>query len=226
MLAHPLSTTMTLIEMSDMALAADQQAPIVKENYETLSLIIKWVENFLCKPNALLGREGPVCPYTRTAIDKQFLRIAIQQEENVSLQNVEDTVAFYRDWFLELEPKRPNEAQFKSIIVLFPHVTLEDAPAIIDTVQRALKPAFVAEGLMLGQFHAQNNDPGLWNENFRPLRTPVPLLAIRQMVPTDFPFLCQDPNFLASYLKICGNNIPRRLQPTVNKYLSEYNVCV
>jgi len=42
---------------------------------------------------------------------------------------------------------------------------------------------------MLGEFHMRNNQPGLRNDDFFPLRTPIPCLAVRHMVPTDLAFL-------------------------------------
>jgi hypothetical protein len=64
-----------------------------------------------------------------------------------------------------------------------------DVSALIDGTQKKLKPNFVEEGLMLGEFHLRNNATGLHNEHFFPLRTPYPCLAIRHMVPSDIVFL-------------------------------------
>lgn len=86
-------------------------------------------------------------------------------------------------------------------------MSLANAPNLIDGVQLALKPQFVAKGLMIGEFHLANNATGLHNNNFYPLRTPYPSLAIRNMVPADLVFLSLDQyppalrvNFLESYL--------------------------
>src|SRR5206468_1894821 len=64
------------------------------------------------------------------------------------------------------------------------------------------------DGLMLGQFHMKNEEPGLHNVNFRPLQSPIPLLAVRFMVMADLPFLTRqaDPpvlrlRFIKGYLK-------------------------
>ena len=74
------------------------------------------------------------------------------------------------------------------------------------------KPFYVRQGLMLGEFHNRNNSPGLRNKNFYPLRTPLPCLAIRHMVPTDIAFLDVDSYeldlriaFLQSFLKVFGD---------------------
>ena len=66
-------------------------------------------------------------------------------------------------------------------------------------------------GLMLGQFHPlPPAEGGLWNPDFRPLRSPVPLLAIRQMVPSDLPFLTGEVEFLDSYLRVFRDRLNDR----------------
>lgn len=82
---------------------------------------------------------------------------------------------------------------------------LEGAATAVDTVQRRLKPVFVERHLMIGQFFEECEEPGLWNADFRPLKTPVPLLAIRSMVPTDVAFLHHDNSLLESYLDKFGS---------------------
>ena len=64
---------------------------------------------------------------------------------------------------------------------------------------------------MLGEFHMRNNQPGLRNDYFFSLRTPIPCLAISHMVPTDLAFLNVDKyelglriRFLTSFLSIFG----------------------
>jgi hypothetical protein len=70
---------------------------------------------------------------------------------------------------------------------------------------------------MIGEYHEGPPDKaGLWNSRFRPLRSPVPLLAIRHMVPTDFPFLSLDDDHVAAYLQLFGDRVPTHLQPQVS----------
>ena len=83
---------------------------------------------------------------------------------------------------------------------------------------------FVRRGLMLGEFHLRNNSPGLRNKNFFPLRTPVPCLALRHMVPTDLAFLDvskYEPetrvSFLESFLSVFGKDKVYKNAPEVVK---------
>jgi hypothetical protein len=59
----------------------------------------------------------------------------------------------------------------------------------IENVQSALKPEFVKRGMMIGEFWPDHAMPGLHNHSFRPLASPVPMLAMRHMVITDLLFL-------------------------------------
>jgi hypothetical protein len=69
--------------------------------------------------------------------------------------------------------------------VLFPDISREQAPSVIDELQRRLEPGFVARGLMIGAFHPGSSRPGLRNPDFRPFRAPVPLLVVRALVAAD-----------------------------------------
>jgi hypothetical protein len=82
-----------------------------------------------------------------------------------------------------------GEKMLHATLILFPDVSPEEAPDLIDRTKEELKPSFVQQGLMLGEFHRSNESPGLHNPNFRPLRSPIPMLAIRHMVSSDFVFL-------------------------------------
>ena len=53
---------------------------------------------------------------------------------------------------------------------------------------------------MIGFMHAGNEAPGLWNPAFRPLRAPLPVLAIRHLVEQDAPFAARHPLLLAPFL--------------------------
>ena len=113
--------------------------------------------------------------------------------------------------FEALPPTKGAARQFKAAIFIFPDIELDQTDVLIDRVQATCKPFFVKRGLMLGEFHLRNNSPGLRNDQFFPLRTPVPCLAVRHMVPTDLAFLDVSKyppqlrvDFLTSFLDVFG----------------------
>ncbi len=119
-------------------------------------------------------------------------------------KQVEEIVRSYRDIFIEIEPRSGAAALNKTILLLFPDFYTDRCFQLLNEVQQEIKPFFVEAGLMIGEFHQRNLSPGLHNENFRPLRSPVPLLAIRFMVEADLPFLnrpSDQPHLRIKYLE-------------------------
>ena len=179
--------------------------------------VVRWAHAYLCQPHPALGREGPVCPYTEPSLERGLFWLAIHPDPRPSVAEVRALVRRYLERFRELEPTEEREAQLKSILLLFPALSPARAHAVLDVAQAALKPEFVAAGLMIGQFHPGCDEPALWNPGFRPLRSPVPLLAIRHMVRTDAVFLTGDAAWLTAYLRRYGDAVPARLQDAVRE---------
>ena len=176
-----------------------------------LRQITAWVVEFLSAPNQQLGRRGPVCPYTRLSMDSNCFLLAWAGGEH-DIQSIESMVDQYRRWFLELleQPERTRE-QLLTILVVLPGFDRTDSSPL-DALQRRLKDAFVREGLMVGQFHPHCEQRGLWNEDFRPLKAPIPLLAIRRMVSSDLPFLLGSASHLSAYLDRFAPGIPSHVR--------------
>ncbi|MEC4819966.1 MAG: hypothetical protein SAK29_42860 [Scytonema sp. PMC 1069.18] len=185
--------------------------------------ITQWLKNFVAKPNPDLGRSGAVCPFVPPSFKLNSLRLTVIRSKNLDIQQIADLILPYRDVFLNLEPKEKPAALNKAILFIFPEVQSEDAPKIIDVVQRKLKLFFVDAGLMLGEFHNRTESPGLHNPNFRPLRSPIPLLVIRPMTEADLIFMqnTEDLNLRVKYLEA----YLRHYGPTIkdqNKLKSAY----
>lgn len=187
---------------SHTAILQNNTHPILADSKEALQVLVHWVRDFLCRPHQQLGRGGNVCPYTAPAMKRYALWFTAITTPDLNKEDILATVNAYREWFLELDPVDKELSIFKSIIIAFPTVSPEQATAFIDTTQDMLKADFVKNGLMLGQFHESCPEPGLHNSDFRPLQSPVPLLAIRNMVRTDVPFLAHDEKLMEYYYKL------------------------
>lgn len=164
---------------------------------------IEWVKSFLARPHPNLGRPGVVCPFVPHSLKSNSIRLAVIRTKYLYPEQLEEIVGRYRDIFLKMEVKEQELAINKAFLLIFPDVHIEDACKSIDSIQQKLKPFFVESGLMIGEFHKRNETPGLHNPNFRPLRSPIPLLAIRFMVEADLPFLLSpaDPRLRIRYLE-------------------------
>lgn len=165
---------------------------------ECFSRILNWIESFLCAPNTELGRLGDVCPFAKTAVLKRS--IEFYWNHSSSIQCLSDDIEVHREEFLQ--SGGGNDIYRCRIIV--PDL-LHEASSAIETVQKQLKPAFVEQHLMIGQFFPDCAEPGLRNKAFRPLQTPVPLIAIRNMVPTDIAFLYGNEQYVSAYMKKFGS---------------------
>jgi hypothetical protein len=181
-----------------------------------LGCILEWVRSFLAHPHPQLGRHGSVCPFVPISLELDTIWMAEVAETTPSFERISAIITDYRNVFLETEPTNGPEAMNKAFLVVFPSLRANGAEgaAIIDTVQASLKRYFVQMGLMLGEFHSTNQSPGLRNPDFRPLRSPIPMLAIRHMVESDLPFLTRETylpeqrsSFLRSYLFRLGGTL-------------------
>lgn len=177
------------------ALAGELYTPVeidqLQCNVAALSETLAWVRNFCAKPHPGQGRPGPVCPFVPLALHLNTIWLTVvrtKNREGLETQ-IEATVERYRDIFFDLEPRAGEHAVYKSILLIFPDIHREDAPRLIDMTQRKLKPHFVKLGLMLGEFHELIETAGLHSRTFYPLRSPIPMLVIRSLVESDFPFL-------------------------------------
>ncbi|WP_375495418.1 DUF6875 domain-containing protein [uncultured Nostoc sp.] len=173
------------------------------EDLSSLISIMEWVKIFLGRPHPNLGRPGTVCPFVPHSLKSNSIRLAVIRTENLYPEQLEEVVGRYRDIFLEIDDQEQELAINKAFLLIFPDIHIEDASKLVDSIQQKLKPLFVESGLMIGEFHKRNESPGLHNPNFRPLRSPIPLLAIRFMVEADLPFLVSpaDPHLRIRYLE-------------------------
>ncbi len=199
--------------------------PLVAEHGETLRTVVDWAREYLCSGHVDLGRRGHVCPFAKTALDGGTFYLSVHTGIPERVEDVAEILMGYRDWFEELCTVDTRRAANHTVLVAFPDLTGDHVRRVIDGTQAILKPDYVARGLMIGEFHDGPPEAGgLWNPDFRPLRSPVPLLAIRNMVPTDFPFLRHDPEFTAIYLGRFGDRIPAHLREQVAETVDTFGL--
>jgi hypothetical protein len=180
----------------------------------TLAVALRWAQDYLSTPHPDLGRPGAVCPYVRAALRTDTMWFAEAHTEHADSEQLDATLMEFARVFGELEPVEEELATGKALMITFPDVRAEDAAELLGGMLRRVKPEFVDTGLMLGPVFPDNEIPGAHNPDFRPMRGPVPLVAIRVLVETDLPFLDRpaDPphlraRYLRSYLDLLGGRI-------------------
>ncbi len=175
--------------------------------------IARWAREWLCTPHPELGRSGPMCPFVPAALQKRLLFGAVYERADLDVTKIKAILLQEMERFVALEPVSGNEAQFKALLVIFPNLPGTDGEKLVEIVQEELQLHFVPNGLMVGEFHARPPEKGgLWNTEFRPLYSPIPMLVIRHMVPTDLLFLKDRRELFLEYLKIYGNAVPERFR--------------
>ncbi|WP_245718479.1 DUF6875 domain-containing protein [Nocardia miyunensis] len=174
------------------------------------AVFTRWVDGHLMRPHPDLGRDGPVCPFVRTGVVHELVWAGLATGgdglDTADLRRiVDDALEEYHDLCVE----NPDQARQLALVTLFPGLTRYER---IDAAHSARKSDAVRRGFMLGQFYPGCAVPGLWNREFRPLDSPVPMLVLRPMMSTDFPFLAGRADWLYAYFTHLAPDLPRRLR--------------
>ncbi|MCA9652058.1 MAG: hypothetical protein KC501_19230 [Myxococcales bacterium] len=178
---------------------------------DVLAEVARWTVDYLCQWHPDLGRTGDVCPYTEVSMREDLLLAAVCHVFDADPRPLmREVMLLTMEDFESRPPKVGNRAGLKAMLVLFPSVE----GVWIDDVQQQLSLTFARRGLMIGEFHAECEKPGLHNQAFRPLRSPIPLLAVRAMMLTDLAFLKGSDEKLDCYL--------RRFEDAALKQISAY----
>ncbi|BCJ36612.1 hypothetical protein Athai_41150 [Actinocatenispora thailandica] len=189
--------------------AADIDAGLVDD--ERLRTVLAWSRRFLTAGHAELGRPGPVCPYAGPSLRRDLFRLSVVPGV-VDAGQVAGLLDRCRERFGHLAAAVPErDAELVAILVVLPDFDHDDSGPL-DDLQRSVKHRFVSDGLMVGQFHPRCPEPGLWRRSFRPLRSPVPLIAIRRMMAGDMPFMLRSEQHLAAYLARFAPQLPARIR--------------
>jgi hypothetical protein len=173
-----------------------------------LRSLVSWIVDFVAQPHKDVGRQGPVCPFMPRALNSDTLQFADVRTKNMDSDQLDLLVKSYAEVFLNTTPTQGKARLNKAIVLTLQDIELPNVVECIEGTQRRLKGFFVDRGLMLGEFHATHQGRGIRNDSFFPLQSPVPLLVIRHMIPSDLPFLVKtsDPpkerlKFLAAYAR-------------------------
>ena len=167
---------------------------------QAYATLLDWTRSFLMSTHPDLGRTGDVCPYTARGSRLDTLRFG------VSLATGADTAEIRRLMFAAFEAfddigHPPRMGHYRAIMVGFPNCTDAAGLATLASVQKTLRFKALRRHRMVGLFHAGTEATGLWNPTFRPLRSPIPLLAIRMLVENDAAFALRHAMLIPVYLQ-------------------------
>ncbi|MFC9892197.1 DUF6875 domain-containing protein [Nocardia sp. NPDC127579] len=177
-----------------------------------MGIIRGWARTYLTGHTAELGREGPVCPYVGPSIRRDLMWIGQIPGAHPRPAAVRRVLADALALFPELPPAEGGAAALRTLITALPDL---NEYTLIDELHAELKTSFVEQGLMLGQFYPGCDQPGLWNKEFHPLDAPIPMLVVRTMMATDFPFLLARPEWMTAYVKKFAPGLPAHVRYAV-----------
>lgn len=157
-----------------------------------------WIDNYITKNHPEIGRVGPICPFVEPARKNNTLEVRARYVgSSPSLQLVEEIArSSIREY--ELTTWQGNNPMLRAMLVLFPDLSMNDAH-LLDDAQCNVKDDFVANGLMIGQFHENCDTRAARNPGFAVSKGPVPLLAIRQIAIHDIFFLSDHQHWFEQY---------------------------
>lgn len=162
----------------------DDSAPL--DDYpwlrESISLVRPYLEEFLVARHAL--RAGPVCPFMPSALRAHQVFFAVGDTARGSRLESRRTMEIARRvWAGE-----KGKYRYSALVILYP---VSSSSEFVSEVQRRAKVAAI-------------------RESYFPLRTPVPTIVYRDMVPFDLLFL-NEPRFSA-----------RRRAEFLRRYIEQY----
>lgn len=177
------------------------------------NVVLSWIREFIAKPHPQLGRAGSVCPFLPRALKEDSVMFQTINANDLDSHQLDELVMQYSSLFLLMEPTKGAARLNKTIVLIFDGIKEADAAEVIESTHQRLKPFFVERGLMLGEFHKTHQAAGVRNPNFRPLQSPLPLLVIRYMVPSDKEFLDRESEapekraqFMQAYNRLFAKN--------------------
>jgi hypothetical protein len=207
-------TLLSMHQVNDPALISTLPPHLVS----VYQLIAQWITSYLMSNHAELGRAGDVCPFTAHAARLDTIRIGASDAACSDNNTIKSMVRYCFEQFA-LIPAAPSAAQFRAIIIGFANLSSDRGIACLRIAQSQLKYDCLRRGLMLGRFEPNSTARGLCNPDFRPLRSPIPLLAIREIVENDAAFAVRHPLLIPAYLyKYPAAGLKRLLTQTIKKF--------
>jgi Domain of unknown function (DUF6875) len=170
---------------------------LAESDRDALRAVADWIKTFVARPHNDLGRAGPVCPFVPGAWERKTLWLAPEQIADRSVLDVVQLINGYKRLFLHAQPIDGDDANYKSIVVVFTDLSADRAKDYFDDVLQHLGvPSYVEDGLVLGGFYENNEGSAIYNPSFRPFTPPVPFLLVRHAVISDWKFFLDKEDWL------------------------------
>lgn len=109
--------------------------------------------------------------------------------------------------FLSISQNKKYKKFYTMVIVFLNNEGVHYEETLIK-VHTNYKRKLIYEGLLVGEFYPTNFNHGLYNKEFFPLKSEIPMLAIRYLIEDDLPEELKR-DFIEGYLETLGDSISR-----------------
>lgn len=179
------------ISLKVWTIADDSALSCLPEAKSIYAGILPYIDEFLTSKHPY--RKSVVCPFVPAAIRNDKIYFAYCDENIAPDLFIEQCISYYIN--------STAYRKFGAMILIFPKSYKIEQ--LLD-LHLANKQKCVAKSLMLGALWPQNQAQSLHSKDFFPLRTPTPILVIRDITVHDLTFM--DPGYYNLKTRLCFLN--------------------
>jgi hypothetical protein len=195
--AHAMQAQVTNLFLLEDLADASRTKELAESDRNALRAVANWTKTYVVRPHRELGRDGPVCPFVPVALEHKTLWLAPERSAGRSAPDVIQLIEGYKRLLRAAQPVDGNDANYKSIVVVFTDLPAARAKDFFGGVLQEIGvPSYVNDGLVMGPFYEGNDGTAIYNPNFRPFTSPVPLLLMRRAVISDWKFFLNSDDWL------------------------------
>ncbi|MGN2639001.1 DUF6875 domain-containing protein [Nocardia takedensis] len=198
-------------------------AHLLFDRFPQYRALLEWIEGFVLRPDARLGRPGAVCPRLAPSIDQNLVTLVAVATTGSGVDEALDTVPLLAHAYVELFGGCETAFRRGALLAVFPDIDPAEAEQFIDGGHAAVRAQFVRHGLMLGEFHRTSSVGSVHDSSFKVMGSPVPMFAVRAMTTHDILFLDrpgpQRDELMGHYLHHIGGHVRvNAIDPTMTAH--------
>jgi hypothetical protein len=178
---------------------------LAESDLAALHAVADWIKTYVVKPHEDLGRAGPVCPFVPVSLERKILWLAPERTAGLDVPDVVELINGYQRLFLDAQPTDGDDADYRVIVVVFTDLSADRARVLFDDVlQHLALPSYADNGIVFGPFYDGHEGTAIYNSSFRPFRSPVPFMFVRNGVVNDWKFFLDNEDWLNLWARRSG----------------------
>ncbi|MGW7079762.1 DUF6875 domain-containing protein [Streptomyces sp. NPDC054871] len=168
-----------------------------------LETVEEWLTEYISASHPEISRSGPICPFVAPSRKNRTMEIRLRLAGHAPTLELIEEIARSSLREYELTTWQGRNPMLRAMVVALPDLRSEDT-GLLDQAHTRVKDAFVAQGLMIGQFHENCEVTAARNPRFAVSKAPLPLFAIRAIALHDVFFLSERPHWFHQYRERFG----------------------